>query len=108
MEFIVAASRLVNRNFVTSTGRTSMRLEPELWDALLEVCQREGQDSNQVIRNIDSTRIAGTRTSAVRIFLLHYFRCAATETGHAMAGHLSQGEVTVNLTALPCHLRRAG
>jgi predicted DNA-binding ribbon-helix-helix protein len=27
-------SRLVNRNVVAGTGRTSMRLEPELWDAL--------------------------------------------------------------------------
>jgi predicted DNA-binding ribbon-helix-helix protein len=64
-----------------------MRLEPELWDALLEVCQREGRDLNQVIRNVDSMRFAGTRTSAVRVFLLHYFRCAATEMGHVMAGH---------------------
>ncbi|HEX5325706.1 MAG TPA: ribbon-helix-helix domain-containing protein [Acetobacteraceae bacterium] len=83
----MSASRLVNRNVVAGSGRTSMRLEPELWDALLEVCQREGQDLHTVIRGIDSSRSAGGRTSAVRVFLLHYYRSAATEAGHAAAGH---------------------
>jgi hypothetical protein len=43
-------SRLVNRNVVAGTGRTSMRLEPELWDALLEICQREEKDLHSVIK----------------------------------------------------------
>src|SRR6185312_10030738 len=30
------ATRLVNRSVVAARGRTSIRLEPELWDALLE------------------------------------------------------------------------
>ncbi|MGI4976341.1 MAG: ribbon-helix-helix domain-containing protein, partial [Janthinobacterium lividum] len=34
-------SRLVNRNINATAGRTSMRLEPEFWDALREICQRE-------------------------------------------------------------------
>jgi predicted DNA-binding ribbon-helix-helix protein len=51
-----------------------MRLEPEFWDALLEVCQREGQNLQQVIHCVDSMRWVGGRTSAVRVFLLNYFR----------------------------------
>jgi predicted DNA-binding ribbon-helix-helix protein len=80
-------SRLVNRNVVAGTGRTSMRLEPELWDALLEICQREEKDLHSVIKGVDATRHAGGRTSAVRVFLLQYFRSAATEAGHSAAGH---------------------
>lgn len=83
----MSASRLVNRNVVAGSGRTSMRLEPELWDALIEVCQREGQDLHEVIRSVDSVRSDGGRTSAVRVFLLRYFRSASTEAGHAAAGH---------------------
>ena len=30
----VTVSRLINRNVVAERGRTSMRLEPELWEAL--------------------------------------------------------------------------
>jgi len=41
----VPSSRLINRNVVAERGRTSMRLEPELWDALAEICRRERQDS---------------------------------------------------------------
>ena len=83
----VSASRLVNRNVIAGSGRTSMRLEPELWEALLEVCQREDRDVHALIRAVDASRHAGGRTSAVRVFLLQYYRVAATESGHAAAGH---------------------
>jgi predicted DNA-binding ribbon-helix-helix protein len=64
-----------------------MRLESELWDALLEVCRRENKDLHGLIRQVDSLRNEGGRTSAVRVFLLKYFRTAATEGGHIAAGH---------------------
>ena len=50
------ASRLVNRNVVAERGRTSMRLEPELWDALAEICLREGHDLNRLVRQIEIAR----------------------------------------------------
>jgi predicted DNA-binding ribbon-helix-helix protein len=78
---------LVNRNIVAGRGRTSMRLEPELWDALLEICQREALDPGQLVRRVEGQGHAGGRTSAVRVYLLSYFRAAATEDGHAAAGH---------------------
>ena len=87
MGVAVPASRLVNRNVIAGGGRTSMRLEPELWEALIEICQREGRDVHALIRAVDAARHAGGRTSAVRVFVLSYFRAAATEAGHAAAGH---------------------
>lgn len=83
----MSASRLINRNVIVGSGRTSMRLEPELWEALLEICQREGRDVHALIREVDAMRHEGGRTSAVRVFLLEYFRTAATESGHATVGH---------------------
>lgn len=80
-------SRLVNRNVVADTGRTSMRLEPELWEALGEICEREGQDLHALIRSVDALRMRGGRTSAVRVYVLQYFRSAATESGHVAAEH---------------------
>jgi predicted DNA-binding ribbon-helix-helix protein len=84
---IVTDSRLVNRNVVAGRGRTSMRMEPELWDALLEICQRERRDMSQLVRNIEEVGHSGGRTSAVRVFVLEYFRAAATESGHEATGH---------------------
>ena len=83
----MTASRLINRNVVAVRGRTSMRLEPELWDALLEICERENQDMSMLVRLVEKGGHDGGRTSAVRVFVLGYFRAAATEQGHSMAGH---------------------
>ena len=81
------ASRLINRNVNAQRGRTSMRLEPELWDALEEICARESLTMAEVIRQIESLGHPGGRTSAVRVHLLAYYRRAASESGHRAAGH---------------------
>ena len=83
----MSTSRLVNRNVVAERGRTSMRLEPELWDALTEICERESQDMSTLVRQVEAAGHAGGRTSAVRVFILNYYRHAATEVGHAGASH---------------------
>ncbi len=85
-------SWLVNRNVVVGSGRTSMRLEPELWEALGEICHREGHDLHALIRRVDALRSRGGRTSAVRVFVVQYFRAAATEAGHVGAGHGSAAD----------------
>jgi len=94
----VVKSRLVNRNVVAERGRTSMRLEPELWDALYEICQREGIGVGELIRQIEAKGHAGGRTSAVRVHVLQYFREAATQEGHVAAGHGGSGK-RVSLSA---------
>jgi predicted DNA-binding ribbon-helix-helix protein len=83
----VAASRLINRNITAGGGRTSMRLEPEVWDALREICLREGVELRDLIQKVEKTAPEGCRTSAVRVHVLTYFRNAATEDGHRAAGH---------------------
>jgi len=64
-----------------------MRLEPELWEALGEICTRERQDINHLVRQIEGIGHNGGRTSAVRVFVLQYFRAAANESGHLATGH---------------------
>ena len=83
----MGASRLVNRNITAATGRTSMRLEPEIWDALREICLRENKELREVIRTLEGAAGGGGRTSAVRVHVVQYFRAAATEEGHREAGH---------------------
>lgn len=63
-----------------------MRLEPELWDALNEICERESEDISNLMRHVEAARVAGGRTSAVRVFIVNYFRKAASESGHAVVG----------------------
>jgi predicted DNA-binding ribbon-helix-helix protein len=88
-------SRLINRNVVAGRGRTSMRLEPELWDALREICQRERLDLNHLVRHIETLGHRGGRTSAVRVYVLQYFRAAASEDGHEAAHHGLDGGIAL-------------
>ncbi len=83
----MVSSRLLNRNVVATEGRTSMRLEPEIWDAMAEICARERTSQARLVQAIERDGPAGARTSAVRVHVLRYFRSAATEVGHAAAGH---------------------
>ncbi len=80
-------SRLVNRNIIAARGRSSMRLEPEIWDALQEICKREGVALGDLVQRVEGQGGEGGRTSAVRIYAFEYFRAAATDAGHAAAGH---------------------
>ncbi len=89
----MGGSRLVNRNITAASGRTSMRLEPEVWDALREVCLREGIDLRDLIKRVEQESAPGGRTSAVRVHVLQYFRAAATEEGHREVGH---GSATIH------------
>jgi predicted DNA-binding ribbon-helix-helix protein len=87
MSDAVATSSLVNRNIVAEGGRSSMRLEPEIWDALFEICRREKIAMADLVRNVDGGREVGGRTSAMRVYAFTYFRAAATEEGHDLSGH---------------------
>ena len=80
-------SSLVNRNVALSQGRTSLRLEPEVWHALDEACRREGRSHGAMVEIAEAAYPTGSRTSAIRVYLFQYFRAAATEGGHAAAGH---------------------
>jgi predicted DNA-binding ribbon-helix-helix protein len=61
--------------------------EPAMWEALEEICRREGQTISSICAFIESQRRGSSRTAAVRVFILRYFRAAATESGHLAAGH---------------------
>lgn len=77
-------STLVNRNIVVAGHRTSMRLEPEMWDALTEICAREKCSVKEICTLIDTSRGSSSLTSAVRVFILAYFRFAAANSNQRL------------------------
>ena len=80
-------STLQSRNVVVRGRRTSLRLEPPMWEALEEIARREGLGIAELCTLVDRQRRESTLTAAIRVFILHYFRQAATEPGHGEAGH---------------------
>jgi predicted DNA-binding ribbon-helix-helix protein len=86
-EHLRSASTLINRNVTVGGRRTSMRLEPAMWEALQQVCTREGKSLNELVTEIDRQRSESSLTAAIRVYLLRYFCAAATDEGHRLAGH---------------------
>lgn len=85
---------LVSRNLVINGHRTSARLEPEMWVALFDIVRREGRSVHDVCSLIAQSKPEGcSLTAAIRVFIVAYFRAAATEEGHARARH-GYGEVS--------------
>jgi predicted DNA-binding ribbon-helix-helix protein len=81
-------SALVMRNISVRGRRTSIRLEPQIWDTLAEICRREFCTPHDVCSYVaDLKPPHGSLTSSLRVFILDYFRTSATEDGHNRAGH---------------------
>ena len=81
-------STLVSRNVTISGHRTSVRLEPEMWSGLSEICRRERASLHEICTSVAMRKAENTSlTAAIRVFVMAYFRAAATEDGHSKAGH---------------------
>ncbi|MBI4031383.1 MAG: ribbon-helix-helix domain-containing protein [Proteobacteria bacterium] len=81
-------STLVSRNITVLGRRTSVRLEPEMWNALREIAKREQCRIHDICSLIQMRKNPNTSlTAAIRVFLMLYYRAAATEEGHVKAAH---------------------
>ena len=79
---------LVARNIAVTGRRTSVRLEPEMWQALKDIARREKCTIHAICSLVAMRkRPLSTLTAAIRVFVMLYYRAAATEDGHARAGH---------------------
>lgn len=76
------------RNIKVRNKRTSIRIEPSMWNALVDICKRERCTIDYL-----ATAIANHKTSAhsisaaLRLFAFQYYKEAATETGHQQSNH---------------------
>jgi predicted DNA-binding ribbon-helix-helix protein len=87
---------LTSRTLKLSGRDVTIRLEPSYWEGLEEICRREDLTVDELCYNVrDRMEQQGRRSSqanvslanALRVFVVGYFRQAATERGHARAGH---------------------
>ena len=111
-------SLLVSRNITVNGHRTSVRLEPDMWNGLREICHRERQTLHEVCTSVALRKPENASlTAAIRVFVMTYFRLAATEEGHAKIGHGPGGPFaprtyapaiplphTVNTVKIPDHV----
>ena len=79
-----ARAYLINGNLVVSGHRTSVRLEEEMWAALNDVAERKGYTVHDLASRIFHRRKKSGQsfTSAIRVFLMMYYRNAARRAEH--------------------------
>lgn len=81
-------STLVSKNVTIDGRRTSVRLEPAMWNGLQDICSRERASIHVICSAIAHAKQARTSlTAAVRVFIVSYYRAATTEDGHTRSSH---------------------
>lgn len=74
---VSADSALVSRNITINGRRTSVRLEPEMWDALRQISHEEGLTIHQLCSIIHGNKNSDASfTATLRVFLMAYYRYA--------------------------------
>ena len=69
---------LVSKNIRIHSRRTSVRLEPEMWDALSEIAGLEDCSVHELCGAVHDLKDPEVSfTGALRVFLMEYYRAAA-------------------------------
>jgi len=79
-------TNLISKNVTINGRRTSLRLEQTSWEAMSDICKCEGLTIHELCSLIDNRRDGSSRTSAVRAFIVNYFRAVAAEYGALQKG----------------------
>jgi predicted DNA-binding ribbon-helix-helix protein len=67
-------SPVVKRSIVIAGHKTSVSLEDAFWDALKEIAAQREATLSDLVATIDASRTQGNLSSAIRLFVLDYFR----------------------------------
>ena len=77
------------RNVLLKGRRTSLALEEQVWDAILEICSREDLTLDELCSHVADRRVNSSVSSAIRVFLLTYYRhiSSSLERGRPIPDH---------------------
>ncbi len=67
-------ARMLTRNIVIGSRRTTVRLEAAIWEALDEMCVRERATRHELCTQIEAGRDGINRAQAVRSVVVNYYR----------------------------------
>ena len=97
-------SPVVKRSIVVAGHKTSVSLEEAFWNGMKEISGLRDMTLSELVGEIDNNRQQGNLSSAIRLFVLDYFRTRAMSrrTGCKTAGleHFRLGQSTAHLGGL--------
>jgi len=71
-------SPVVKRSIVVAGHKTSVSLEEAFWSGMKEIALLRSLTLSELVGEIDGGRQQGNLSSAIRLFVLDYFRSRAT------------------------------
>lgn len=78
-------SPVVKRSIVVAGHKTSVSLEEAFWNGMKEISGLRSMTLSELVGEIDSNRQQGNLSSAIRLFVLDYFRSRTTPATAAPA-----------------------
>ena len=72
-------SSVVKRSIVIAGHKTSISLEDAFWSDLKDIAHSRQATLSRLVGDIDQTREHGNLSSAIRLFVLEYFRTHRSE-----------------------------
>ncbi len=72
-------------NVVVAGHRTTIRLEPAMWDALQDIARRRRRTVHDLVTTIDRYRDESSLTAAIRVYIVDFYRSAAAHAGPVQA-----------------------
>jgi len=67
-------SLVTKRSIIVGNHKTSVSLEPAFWNGLKEIASLRKVTLSELVGSIDSERPHGNLSSAIRLFVLDYYR----------------------------------
>ena len=87
---VVKRSMVIKRSIVIAGHKTSVSLEDAFWNALKEIARARHMTLSALVAEIDAQRQLGNLSSALRLFVLDFYR---TQLSHQKGGHAGNHEM---------------
>lgn len=88
----VIGSDRIRKNVTIGHRRTSVSLEAQVWNGLSDICKRESLGMDGLCTMVAERRQESSMSSALRVFLLTYFRLVVDNIEDALISAPGLGE----------------
>jgi predicted DNA-binding ribbon-helix-helix protein len=100
-------SAVVKRSIVIAGHKTSVSLEDAFWDGLKEIGKGHQTPLSHLVADIDTRRLHGNLSSAIRLFVLDHYRGQISATSVRAGASMAMPRIR-KMDAGPNGERRAG
>ena len=71
---------VVKRSVLLGNHKTSVSLEQPFWDSMKEISRERGKTLSELVSEINDNRQQSNLSSAIRLFVLDYFRTITSKS----------------------------